>query len=38
VRALVGTNTEFTRYVLQATNPSQEGTGTFIDVKGPLTG
>jgi hypothetical protein len=38
VQSLSGSNTVFTRYVLQATNPSQEGVGTFVDVKGPLTG
>jgi hypothetical protein len=38
VRALNGSSTVFTRYELQATNPGREGVGTFIDVKGPLTG
>lgn len=33
-----GDSTVYTRYVFQATNPMQEGTGTFIDVVGPLPG
>jgi hypothetical protein len=35
---VAGDGTEFTRYVLQATNPLQEGVGTFVDSSGPLPG
>ena len=37
-RLVAGTDPKFTRYVVRATNPLQEGVRTFLDSGGPLPG